>query len=285
FQLDDIINFKPDISVLLNITPDHLDRYEYNFNNYINSKFKIISNQNEKDCFVYCLDDTTINKEIKNKNIAPKTYPFSIEKELNAEGAFLNKNNQIIININNDMTTIEYLALQGRHNVYNSMAAGICSKIFNIRKSVIQESLADYKNIEHRLESVANIVGIEFINDSKATNVNAAWWALETMHKPVIWIAGGLDKGNDYDSLKSIVAKKVKALICLGIDNTKLKMNFNDTINNISETNNMEDAVKMAYRLAKPGYVVLLCPACASFDLFIDYEDRGKQFKKAVRNL
>lgn len=285
FQLDDMYSFKADIAVLLNITPDHLDRYEYKMENYVNSKFKIAQNQTSQDAFIYCIDDPETINVINNKNIKAKKYPFSILQQLQ-EGAWLNKN-QINININNNplTMTVEELALQGKHNIYNSMAAGIAGRILDIRKEIIRESLSDFVNIEHRLEYVAKINDIEFINDSKSTNVNSAWYALESYDKPIIWIAGGVDKGNDYSMLKDLVKAKVKAIVCLGKDNKKLIKAFKDVVPLIEETSSVEEAVAVAYRVGKKGDVVLLSPACASFDLFENYEDRGNKFKAAVRAL
>ncbi|MFN4235153.1 MAG: UDP-N-acetylmuramoyl-L-alanine--D-glutamate ligase [Bacteroidia bacterium] len=285
FQLDDMFDFKAEIAVLLNITPDHLDRYEYKMENYVNSKFRITQNQTEHDFFIFCMDDSEINKGISQKEIKAKKIPFSIFQKLE-EGAWLN-NNQININLNNNplTMTVEELALQGKHNIYNSMAAGIAARILDIRKEIIRESLSDFQNIEHRLEYVAKINDIEFINDSKSTNVNSAWYALESFDKPIIWIAGGVDKGNDYSMLKDLVKAKVKAIVCLGKDNKKLIKAFKDIVPTIIETSSAEEAVGVAYRLGKKGDVVLLSPACASFDLFENYEDRGNKFKIAVRAL
>lgn len=286
FQLDGLENFKADIAILLNITPDHLDRYEYKFENYIRSKFKITKNQTEKDAFIFCADDPVINEYMKIISPKAKPYPFSIKEELQGDAAYL-KENQIIININqNPITmTIDQLALQGKHNVYNSMASSIAARIVEIRKETIRESLSDFVNVEHRLEAVATINGIEFINDSKATNVNSAWYALESMNKPVIWIAGGVDKGNDYTELYDMVKAKVKGLICLGTDNSKLIEHFGNMVDQVVEAGSMQEAVAFAYKMGKKGDVVLLSPACASFDLFQNYEDRGMQFKAYVKGL
>lgn len=285
FQLDDMYKFKADIAVLLNITPDHLDRYEYKMENYVNSKFRIAQNQTAEDAFIYCYDDPETVKVISDKNITSKKYPFSITHELE-EGAWLT-GNQINININNNplTMTVEELALQGKHNIYNSMAAGIASRILDIRKEIIRESLSDFENIEHRLEYVAKINDIEFFNDSKSTNVNSAWYALESFDKPIVWIAGGVDKGNDYSMLKDLVKAKVKAIVCMGKDNKKLIKAFKAVVPVIEETSSAEEAVAVAYRLGKKGDVVLLSPACASFDLFENYEDRGNKFKAAVKAL
>jgi len=286
FQLDGMDDFKADIAVILNITPDHLDRYNYNFQNYTDSKFRIIQNQTSDDVFIYCMDDKVIIDEISKRKILSKTYPFSIQKKISNEGAYLSENN-IIINIKSTrfIMTLEELALQGKHNTYDSMAAGISARLFDIRKDTIKQCLSDFQNVEHRLEYVATIHGIEFINDSKATNINSAWYALESMDRPVIWIAGGIDKGNDYNILRGMVRKKVKAIICLGLENKKIYTAFADDVETIVETTSASDAVKTAYNLAEKNEIVLLSPACASFDLFNNYEDRGKKFKKAVNEL
>lgn len=287
FQLDGMFEFKADIAVLLNITPDHLDRYNYEFQNYINSKFRIIQNQTKNDAFVYCIDDEVITNELTKRKINAEGYPFSIRQKVE-QGAYLNENNQLIINTNNTnplSMTIQELALQGKHNIYNSMAAAVSTKLVEIRKETIRESLSDFHNIEHRLEVVGNVHGIEFINDSKATNVNSTWYALESMTHPVILILGGVDKGNDYSMLNSLVKEKVKAIICLGTDNNKIIKAFTGMVGTIVEAHSAKEAVNSAYRLGKKGDIVLLSPACASFDLFDDYEDRGNQFKQAVRSL
>ncbi len=286
FQLDGMFDFKADVAVLTNITPDHLDRYEYKFENYVRSKFRIVQNQTADDVFIYCADDPVIESELKKRKIEARRFPFSTQKELKGDGAFI-KGNEILFNIKPNIftMTIENLALQGRHNIYNSMAAGVAAKCFGISKEVIKQSLSDFKNVEHRLEFVARIHGVEFINDSKATNVNAAWFALESMNNPVIWIAGGVDKGNDYDILKELVKNKVKAIICLGKDCTKIKEAFGDILEIIVETTSMEEAVRFGLHLGEKDDIVLLSPACASFDLFENFEDRGERFKKEVRNL
>ena len=287
FQLDGMYDFKADIAVLLNITPDHLDRYNYEMQNYVDSKFRIIRNQTENDLFIFCIDDEIIVRELEKKIIKAKQYPFSIKQKVE-QGAFLNENKQIVINTNNTnplFMTIQELALQGKHNIYNSMAAGVTSKLVEIRKETIRESLSDFHNIDHRLELVGNVHGIEFINDSKATNVNSTWYALESMENPVILILGGVDKGNDYSMLNELVKEKVKAIICLGADNKKIIKAFGGMVETILEANSAKEAVAQAYKLGKKGDTVLLSPACASFDLFEDYEDRGTQFKQAVRAL
>lgn len=284
FQLDGMFDFKADISILLNITPDHLDRYDYNMQNYVDSKFRITQNLTENDWFIYNADDPIITKEIEKRNIKAKLAPFSLTQ---TEGmtAYVN-NNQIIINLKPIVTmSIHDLSLKGKHNTQNSMASGIAAKILEIRKENIRESLSDFKNVEHRLEFVAKVNGIEFINDSKATNVNSAWFALESMSNPTVWIVGGVDKGNDYDSLLPLVRDKVKAIVCLGKDNAKIIESFSGSVDVIAEANSAMEAVALSYRFAKNGETVLLSPACASFDLFESYEDRGAQFKSSVRAL
>lgn len=285
FQLDDMYQFKADIAILLNITPDHLDRYEYKLENYSASKFRITQNQTSSDAFIYCCDDEIILNEMKNRNIKAQLYPISIKKEVE-NGAFL-KNETINFKIKNQNQTmsVHELALQGKHNAYNSMAAGIAAKLLDIRKEIIRESLSDFQNVEHRLEFVAKIHGIEFINDSKATNVNSTWYALESMEKPIVWIVGGVDKGNDYSSLFELVKQKVTTIICLGKDNEKIKEIFAGMVPEIVEAGSAQEAVNLGYRHAKKDNVVLLSPACASFDLFENYEDRGAQFKMAVKSL
>ncbi len=287
FQLDGMFEFKADIAVLLNITPDHLDRYDYKLENYADSKFRIIQNQTELDAFVYCIDDEVTLNKIRTKNSKAKQFPISIKKQLEI-GAYLNENNQIVINTNNTnplFMTIQELALQGKHNIYNSMAAGVAGKLVEIRKETIRESLSDFHNIDHRLELVGNVHGIEFINDSKATNVNSTWYALESMNNPVILILGGVDKGNDYSMLTDLVKSKVKAIICLGTDNKKIIKAFADVVDTILEAKSAQEAVAQSYKIGKKGDTVLLSPACASFDMFENYEDRGTQFKQAVRAL
>jgi UDP-N-acetylmuramoylalanine--D-glutamate ligase len=284
FQLDDMHTFKADIAILTNISPDHLDRYAYNMQNYVDSKFRILQNQTENDWFIYNYDDPIIQAEIAKKSISAKLAPFSLKEEMKI-GGHANKE-QLTININEQFTmSIHDLALKGRHNTQNSLASGIASRILEIRKEVVRESLEDFVNVEHRLEFVAKVHGIEFINDSKATNVNSTWYALETMDKPTVWIVGGVDKGNDYSELLDLVKDKVKAIICLGLDNQKLLETFSGTVETIVEARSAMEAVAYGYRLAKKDETVLLSPACASFDLFDNYEDRGNQFKEAVRSL
>ena len=284
FQLDGMSDFKADIAILLNITPDHLDRYEHKMENYINSKFRIIKNQTADDWFIYNKDDKNITGWLETSSISAKEAPFSLSDKLE-QGGYLNKE-QITINIKDQFTmSIHELALKGKHNVQNSLASGITSRILEIRKESIRESLSDFVNVEHRLEFVAKVHGIEFINDSKATNINSTWFALESMDNPTVWIVGGVDKGNDYAELLDLVKDKVKAIICLGKDNKKIKDTFTGVVENIVEANNAMEAVAYGYRLAKKDETVLLSPACASFDLFENYEERGNEFKKAVRAL
>jgi len=285
FQLDGMQRFKADIGILMNITPDHLDRYDYKMENYINSKFKILQNQTKNDAFIFCQDDEIITKELKQISIQVQKYPFSIYECL-PKGASL-KNDDLIIkneNINLNMKQKE-LSLKGKHNTYNSMAAGIAGSILGIRNEVIRESLSDFKGVEHRLEKLAHIRGVDFINDSKATNINSTWYALESMDDETVWIVGGVDKGNDYSELMDLVKEKVKAIVCLGVDNSKIHEAFDGVINTIVDTDSMQDAVKIAVELANEEATVLLSPACASFDLFKSYEDRGEQFKDEVKKL
>lgn len=288
FQLDGMYKFRADVAVLLNITPDHLDRYEYSFEKYTASKFRIVQNQTAEQHFVYCLDDTTISGYMQTHPVHATCVPFTIKQQLSGDGAYLNEK-QLTLNYKPNqqplIMTIEQLALQGKHNVYNSMAASMAARIVDVRKEIIRESLQDFQNIEHRLEFVASINGVEFINDSKATNVNSTWYALESMEKPVIWICGGQDKGNNYDELTDLVKARVKAIVCLGKDNKKIISAFKKVVDTIIETDNASEAVLTSFKLGKKGDVVLLSPACASFDLFKNYEDRGMQFKAAVRSL
>ena len=285
FQLDGMYEFKADVAVLMNITPDHLDRYGYDMQNYTDSKFRILQNQTADDYFVYCADDEVIQKEINKREIKPVQLPFGLG-EAAGPGAGV-RDNRIIINFNQNQFSMSILdlSLQGKHNTYNSMAAGIASMVLKIRDEQLRESLSDFTGVEHRLERFLKVHGIEFINDSKATNVNSSWYALESVHKPVVWIAGGVDKGNDYSMLQGLVTNKVKAIVCLGKNNVKLHDAFGDCVADIVDASSMEEAVKAAYYLARNGDTVLLSPACASFDLFENYEDRGNQFKKEVRNL
>ena len=285
FMLDDMFSFKVDIAVLLNITPDHLDRYDYKMENYAASKFRIIQNQTAADYFIYCLDDPETEKMLPGRVIEARQLPFSIKKKLTS-GAYLEQD-QLIINATKEhfQMSINDLALQGKHNIYNSMASGIVAKVLELRNETIRESMGSFKNIEHRLEFVAKISGISFINDSKATNVNSTWYALESMSTEVVLILGGVDKGNDYSMLKDLVKHKVKAIVCLGKDNRRIHDAFEDDVEVIVNTFSAEEAAQVAYHLAKKGDTVLLSPACASFDLFKNYEDRGRQFKQAVKEL
>jgi UDP-N-acetylmuramoylalanine--D-glutamate ligase len=285
FMLDDMFSFKTDIAVLLNITPDHLDRYDYKMDNYTASKLRITQNQTADDVFIYCADDAETIKGMKAHELKAQLLPFSIEKQI-TPGAYLDNDN-IVINTPQEHFTmsINDLALQGKHNIYNSMASGIVAKVLELRSDTLRESLATFKNIEHRLEFVGKISGISFINDSKATNVNSTWYALESMTNDVVLILGGVDKGNDYNMLKDLVKQKVKAIVCLGKDNGRIHDAFEDDVDIIVNTASASEAAITAYHLATKGDTVLLSPACASFDLFKNYEDRGNQFKAAVKEL
>ncbi|WP_372792540.1 UDP-N-acetylmuramoyl-L-alanine--D-glutamate ligase [Lutibacter sp.] len=285
FQLDGIQNFAPHIAIITNITPDHLDRYDYKFENYVNSKFKITENQTEDDFLIYDFDDVVINNWLKNNKVNATLLPFSLENELE-QGVYL-KDEQIIMNYKTEQKIMEIstLALKGKHNTKNAMAAAMAASLLKVRKDTIRESLEDFEGAEHRLESVLKINGVHYINDSKATNVNATFYALDCMQSPTVWIVGGVDKGNDYLDLMPLVREKVKAIICLGVDNQKIVNTFYNVIDLIVETAGAEEAVKVAYKIAEKGDTVLLSPACASFDLFENYEDRGNKFKQAVREL
>ena len=285
FQLDGTYNFAPHIAILTNLSPDHLDRYDNDYEKYIASKFKIVMNQKSDDYFIYDADDLMINKWVSNTIIKSQLIPFSLQKELK-KGAYI-KNNELIITTNNNTFTmsITKLGQQGQHNIKNAMAASSASTLLNIRKATIRRSLENFQGVEHRLENVLKINNVRYINDSKGTNVNATFYALDSMEASTVWIVGGVDKGNDYSELFALVNEKVKAIICLGIDNEKIIKAFGNVVDIMVETHSMEDAVKVAYRLSKKGDNVLLSPACASFDLFENYEDRGRQFKNAVRNL
>lgn len=285
FQLDGMYDFKADIAVLLNITPDHLDRYNHDFEEYIKAKFRITQNMQPEDCFIFCSDDDITLSHLNKIVVQAQKLPFS-QNKIVENGAFVSDNKlQVKYNNSEYSMFLEELSLQGKHNIYNSMAAAITGKVMNIQNSVIRESLSSFKGVEHRLEKVLSINNIEFINDSKATNVNSTWYALESMTKPVIWIAGGTDKGNDYSPLFDLVKSKVKALICMGVDNAKLHRDFDDKISVVVDALSAKEAVEKAYELAESGDVVLLSPCCASFDLFKNYEDRGEQFKRAVKFL
>jgi len=282
FQLDGMNEFKADIAILLNITPDHLDRYNYNFQNYIDSKFRITQNQTAKDAFIFWNDDPVIQEELKKRDIQSTLYPFALQREEKTK-AFI-ENEQLIINTLNNVFTMPAteLSLKGMHNTYNSMAAGLTASIVNIRKESIRQSLQEFQGVEHRLEYVATVKNVKYINDSKATNVNSCWYALQSMKTPVILILGGTDKGNDYTEIEELVKKKVKAIICMGLDNAKIIDFFKDKKDIIVDTASIEDAVKAAKSIAEKGDAVLLSPCCASFDLFNSYEHRGKLFKEEV---
>ena len=285
FQLDDIRTFRPDVAVLTNITEDHLDRYDYKMQNYINSKFRIAMNQQPEDVFIYSLDDEITTAHISNYHIKSTPAPFTMSKPL-PQGAYL-MNAKLHLKWKNEemQMSIEDFALKGKHNQYNSMAASLAASAVDIRKEKIREALQTFQSLEHRMEPVATIKNVEFINDSKATNVNSTWFALESMKKPVVLILGGVDKGNDYSLIKELVQEKVKAIVCLGTDNDKIHGAFKDVVSSVVDTASAQEAVQAAFHFAEKGDVVLLSPACASFDLFKNYEDRGNQFKKAVKEL
>lgn len=284
FQLDDIVDFRPDIAILTNITEDHLDRYEYRFENYIRSKFRIVENQTPDDQFIYCVDDPVTMQYLNQFEIRAKQLPISMKTETN--GAFI-KDGDMYVRTGEEFTSMSVydFALKGKHNQYNTMAASLAAAQVDIRKEKIREAVMDFHALEHRMEPVSTIRGVEFINDSKSTNVNSTWYALESMTKPTILILGGVDKGNDYGLIDELVTEKVKAIVCLGTDNTKLHAAFDGKVPQVVDAQSALDAVKVAFQLATKGDVVLLSPACASFDLFKNYEDRGLQFKKAVREL
>lgn len=286
FQLDGIVDYRPDIAIITNLSPDHLDRYEYKYENYIESKFRITKNQTEADFLIYDAGDHEIRKWLDNNKTKAKQIPFSLTQTI-SEGAYLNQNKQMEININHEefIMETEHIALEGKHNLKNAMAAASVAKLLNIRKASIRESLSNFQGAEHRLEKVLKIQNVQYINDSKATNVNATFFALDSLNSPTVWIVGGVDKGNDYAELMQLVREKVKAIVCLGVDNKKIIDAFGNVVDVMIEVANMQDAVKMSQRLAEKGDTVLLSPACASFDLFENYEDRGRQFKNAVRNL
>ena len=285
FQLDDIQYFKPEIAILLNITEDHLDRYDHQFENYIKSKFRIIENQTAEDYFIYCIDDETIVKHLELLTINTNPLPFSMKQEVK-KGGYI-KNDQMMLKIQEERVTMSIydFALKGKHNAYNTMAASIAASTLGIRKEKIREAVSNFHSLEHRMEFVATVKGVDFINDSKATNVNSTWYALESMQKPTILILGGVDKGNDYALVADLVKDKVKAIVCMGTDNAKLIEFFKDKVAQIIEVDSAKKAVNASFKLAEKGDVVLLSPACASFDLFKNYEDRGTQFKDAVKAL
>ncbi len=285
FQLDGTRTLKPHIAVITNITPDHLDRYENRMEKYVDSKFRITMNQGKEDHFIYCADDPQTREGLRRHNIKAQQWPFSIRVPIEQGGYLQNETIHITLNQTTFNMSILELALQGKHNVYNSLAAGIAARVLEVRKDVVREAFGDFQNVEHRLERVGLVNGVEFINDSKATNVNSTWFALESMEKPVIWVMGGVDKGNDYSELRDLVRQKVKAIICLGTDNEKIHKAFGDIVLNMVDVTTADQAVNTGYELSEPGDVVLLSPACASFDLFENYEDRGRKFKGAVRAL
>ncbi|NYI50035.1 UDP-N-acetylmuramoyl-L-alanine--D-glutamate ligase [Macellibacteroides fermentans] len=285
FQLDNMYDFKADVAILMNITPDHLDRYNYEFQNYVDSKFRIIQNQTEEDVFIYWNDDPVIAREIAKHNPKAALYPFSETKKEGVKA--FTENKQIVIETDNGIFTMDQdqLALTGTHNLYNSLASGIAAKVTDIKDDEIRASLSDFAGVEHRLEKVARVRGVDYINDSKATNVNSCWYALQSMNTPVVLILGGTDKGNDYTEIEELVINKVHSLIFLGVDNTKLHAFFDGKVPVIEDAQSMEEAISKAYKLASKGDTVLLSPCCASFDLFKNYEDRGNQFKACVLNL
>ena len=281
FQLDGIVDFKADVAIILNITPDHLDRYNNDFQLYVKSKLKITNKQEKKDVLIYNIDDDNIKNQIETSG---RKIPFSIKETIKNDGAFY-KNKQININLNNNKMTIQELALQGKHNVYNSMAAAVASRVLEVKDYIIRQSLLDFQNIEHRLEYVLTVHGIDFINDSKATNINSVWYALESMHKQTVWIVGGVDKGNNYDELLELVKDKVKAIVCIGEDTQSIHETFGNDIKDIVDAKSMSEAVSLSFEFATKGENVLLSPACASFDMFQNFEHRGIEFKNSVRKL
>ena len=285
FQLDGMYDFRANIAILLNITPDHLDRYNYKMGNYINSKFRILQNMRSEDSFVFCTDDEIIKDELLKSNTLAQLLPFSVQEVKEMCGWIENELLKIQYNENLFSMDKKDLSLPGIHNVYNSLASGIAGSVLQIRKEVIRESLSDFQGVDHRLEKVVRVRGIQFINDSKATNINSTWYALESMEEPVVWIVGGVDKGNDYSVLADLVNEKVKGIVCLGTDNSKIHTAFDANVDFIVDARSMNEAVKQAYQIANKEEIVLLSPACASFDLFENYEDRGNQFKEEVRNL
>ncbi|MBX2925361.1 MAG: UDP-N-acetylmuramoyl-L-alanine--D-glutamate ligase [Chitinophagaceae bacterium] len=285
FQLDDIETFRPDIAILLNITEDHLDRYDYKFENYIQSKFNIIKNQTQDDVFIYCEDDPVIKQYLEKITLLPNSLPFTMQYEL-PKGAYI-RDNMMTIKVDSEKTTMSVFdfAVKGKHNQYNTMAAGLAGATMGIRKGKIRKAVETFEGLEHRMEKVLTVKGVDFINDSKATNVNSTWYALETMKQPVILILGGVDKGNDYSTMLNAVKEKVKAIVCMGTDNRKIHEAFGKHVEVMINTGSAKEAVQAAFHLANKGDVVLLSPACSSFDLFKNYEDRGRQFKEAVREL
>ena len=285
FQLDDISTFRPDVAILLNITEDHLDRYDYKFENYVASKFRIAMNQTSKDYFIYNLDDEVITGYLKQNQLQSIQLPISMKQKVDKGGYIQNNEMHVRVNPEQQQMSIYDFALKGKHNQFNTMAASVAGATMDIRKNKIREAVQTFENLEHRMEAVATVRGVEFVNDSKATNVNSTWFALESMTKPTVIILGGVDKGNDYSLLQDLFSEKVKAIVCMGVDNTKIHQAFEGKVASIVDTTSAPEAVHAAFALAVPGDVVLLSPACASFDLFKNYEDRGKQFKDAVKNL
>lgn len=286
FQLDGMFDFKADIAILTNITPDHLDRYNNSFENYAQSKFRILQNMSSSEYLIYNADDPVIIQELSKQKLNIELIPFTLQEKANSKGAYIN-NKELNINISKDKLTmtLKELALQGKHNIYNSMAAGVVGKLQNIRNKSIKDSLAEFQNANHRMQSVATIGGVEFINDSKATNVNSTYFALDSIKRPIVWIAGGKDKGNDYSSLDALVQDRVKAIVCMGLDNQKIMAHFKGIVPHIIQTYSASEAVHEAQKVADVGEVVLLSPSCASFDLFEDYEERGNRFIEAVNEL
>ncbi len=285
FQLDDIQYFKPEIAILLNISEDHLDRYDYQFENYIKSKFRIVENQTQEDYFIYCIDDEVIVKHLELLTTNTNPLPFSMKQEVK-KGGYI-KNDQMMLKIQEERVTMSIydFALKGKHNAYNTMAASIAATTLGIRKEKIREAVSNFHSLEHRMEFVATVRGVDFINDSKATNVNSTWYALESMQKKTVLILGGVDKGNDYELIAELVKEKVKAIVCMGTDNKKIIDFFKDLVPTIIETDSAKKAVNASFKLAEKGELVLMSPACASFDLFKNYEDRGRQFKESVKEL
>ena len=285
FQLDNVYDFKADIAIITNITPDHLDRYGHNMENYVKAKFRITRNMSSEDCFIFCSDDEITINHLNKIVVKAQKLPFTQKTEVE-QGAFV-KDDKMVVRYRQEECDmfLQELALGGRHNVYNSMAAAIAAKVMDIDNAAIRNGLSTFQAVEHRLEKVLSIGDVLYINDSKATNVDAAWYALECQTRPVVWIVGGTDKGNDYESLIPLAQEKVKAMICMGLDNRKFHESFEGTVSEIHDVTSAEDAVKLAHKIAEAGDVVLLSPCCASFDLFKNYEDRGRQFKEAVRKL
>jgi UDP-N-acetylmuramoylalanine--D-glutamate ligase len=285
FQLDDIQYFKPEIAILLNISEDHLDRYDYQFENYVKSKFRIVENQTQEDYFIYCIDDEVIVKHLELLTTNTNPLPFSMKQEVK-KGGYI-KNDQMMLKIQEERVTMSIydFALKGKHNAYNTMAASIAATTLGIRKEKIREAVSNFHSLEHRMEFVATVRGVDFINDSKATNVNSTWYALESMQKKTVLILGGVDKGNDYELIAELVKEKVKAIVCMGTDNKKIIDFFKDLVPTIIETDSAKKAVNASFKLAEKGELVLMSPACASFDLFKNYEDRGRQFKESVKEL